>query len=157
MPKNKKELIKFYLLSFTWGILHTLVGLFVLLFVVLFLRKQVDIFMIKGRIAVNFKDKIFGGVSLGIVYLAGTRFRKTHMHELGHTIQNIWWGPLFLPVIGIPSIIRAAFWPLIRKRYYNKYGTYPSYDRIWFEGQATRLGIKHFEKEVNEALERRGL
>lgn len=144
MPKIK--LFTFYLLSFTWGLLHTLVGLFVFLFVVIFMRNKVKLSVQYGRIKVNFPEGRFGGVSLGIVYMTGrTDSVRLNQHELGHTIQNIYFGPLFLPLIGIPSIVRAAFWRKIRDKHYAQYGEYPSYDRIWFESQATRLGQRHFK------------
>ena len=71
---------------------------------------------------------------------------STLAHEIGHSIQNSIWGPLFLPVIGIPSAIR--YWyrktPLYKKK--------TDYDAIWFEGQATAWGSKYIE-----AYEKRGV
>ena len=152
MP-TKKDIILFYVLSFTWGIIWTLVGLFTLLFIVLFMDKKVEMSVIAGRIAVRFKNGSFGGASLGIIYLVGRNAGKhTHRHELGHTLQSIWWGPLFIPIIAIPSAVRCGMWNMIRKDYFKRYKEYPNYDDIWFEGQATKLGLKHFYGVVNSAL-----
>ena len=38
----------------------------------------------------------------------------TLMHEYGHTVQSIILGPLFLPVIGLPSLLWAGL-PVFRK------------------------------------------
>lgn len=58
-------------------------------------------------------------------------------HELGHTVQNLIWGPLFPIVIALPPLIRAAFWPRILKKNPNA-----DYNAIWFERQATKFGEK---------------
>ena len=64
-------------------------------------------------------------------------------HEYGHGIQNLWWGPLFLFVIAIPSAIRYWWRIFYRKFIYPKNRKkLPAYDDIWFEGQATKLGKK---------------
>jgi hypothetical protein len=55
-------------------------------------------------------------------------------------------GPLFIPLVAIPSATR--YW--YRRRLRKAYGEpilkkLPSYDSVWFEGQATRLGYTKFE------------
>lgn len=94
----------------------------------------------KGRIGITLNSDM-GGVALGMFYFVGYHDHPfTHTHERGHTIQNIIWGPLFLPVIGIPSIARAAFWPYITKRARLAGKPSPNYYRIWFEKQANTFG-----------------
>lgn len=141
---NKKGIALFYLLSFTWGILWTLVGLLVLAFVYIFMREQVHIFPVSGRICILFKEKKFGGISLGIVYMVDANNKTTtHTHEIGHTVQNMFMGPLFIPLVAIPSGIRYQLWGRIRERFYEKHSYYPSYYDIWFESQANRLGMAY--------------
>ena len=54
-----------------------------------------------------------GGISLGrtIVvkrpYLANT---DTWNHEYGHTRQSLYLGPFYLLIVGIPSLLWAAYW-----------------------------------------------
>ena len=152
MP-NKKQLTIFYLLSFTWGIIMSLVGLFVLLFIKIFMSKEVDIFTVAGRVVIKFKNIYFGGLSLGIVYLVDkSNNRNTHKHELGHTIQNVWFGPLFILLIGIPSAIRFQLWDFLSKMYKKKYNKPLLYDSIWFERQATKLGYIYFDNYVDQRL-----
>lgn len=68
-----------------------------------------------------------GAVTLGNYVFVGlnSEYRETVKHELGHTIQSKILGPLYLIVIGIPSItycgLRRLFPSLRRKCYYNFY------------------------------------
>ena len=68
-----------------------------------------------------------GAVTLGNYVFVGlnSEYRKTVKHELGHTIQSKMLGPLYLIVIGIPSItycgLRRLFPSLRKKNYYNFY------------------------------------
>lgn len=68
-----------------------------------------------------------GAVTLGNYVFVGltSEYRKTVKHELGHTIQSKILGPLYLIVIGIPSItycgLRRIFSSLRKKNYYNFY------------------------------------
>ena len=68
-----------------------------------------------------------GAVTLGYYVFVGlnSEYRKTVKHELGHTIQSKILGPLYLIVIGIPSItycgLRRIFPSLRKKNYYNFY------------------------------------
>ena len=68
-----------------------------------------------------------GAVTLGNYVFVGlnSEYRKTVKHELGHTIQSKILGPLYLIVIGIPSItycgLRRLFSSLRKKNYYDFY------------------------------------
>lgn len=148
MP-NKRDILLFYTLSFTWGIVYTIVGLFVLLYFVLFKYDKISILIIAGRICIRTDGKYWGGISLGIVYIVDARNSyRLHVHELGHTVQHIMFGPLFIPLVAIPSVIRANLRKKYRKFLYDKNGKYIEYDSVWFEGQATRLGEKYFSETV---------
>ena len=68
-----------------------------------------------------------GAVTLGNYVFVGlnSEYRKTVKHELGHIIQSKILGPLYLIVIGIPSItycgLRRLFPSLRKKNYYDFY------------------------------------
>ena len=68
-----------------------------------------------------------GAVTLGNYVFVGlnSEYKETVKHELGHTIQSKILGPLYLIVIGIPSItycgLRRLFPSLRKKNYYNFY------------------------------------
>ena len=66
-----------------------------------------------------------GAITLGNYVFVGlnSEYRKTVKHELGHTIQSKILGPLYLIIIGIPSItycgLRRIFPSLRKKNYYD--------------------------------------
>ena len=68
-----------------------------------------------------------GAITLGNYVFVGlnSEYRETVKHELGHTIQSKILGPLYLIIIGIPSItycgLRRIFPSLRKKNYYNFY------------------------------------
>ena len=70
---------------------------------------------------------IRGAVTLGNYVFVGlnSEYKETVKHELGHTIQSKILGPLYLIVIGIPSItycgLRRLFLSLRKKNYYDFY------------------------------------
>jgi hypothetical protein len=77
-----------------------------------------------------------GGVSLGlfVFYFRGSGVRE---HEYGHTFQSRWLGPLYLILVGIPSVSRVIYgWA-----YHRFTGEYwMGYFDGWPEKQADRLG-----------------
>lgn len=142
--KNKILAILYWTWSITWNCLLTIPGLFATLFIVIFLKGKVhkNGFSIITEIGGN-----WGGLSLGAFAFCGGYttvcenkewFEHTRKHEFGHSIQGLWWGPLFAFVIGIPSVIRY--------HWYNhralKGLPVPDYDAVWFEGHATKIGYK---------------
>jgi hypothetical protein len=84
------------------------------------------------------------GVSLGwIVFWTtqGNRFSHLNndcrMHEFGHALQSAILGPLYLIIVGIPSISRVLY----SKWYYKKYGySWKNYFNGFPENWADRLG-----------------
>lgn len=54
-----------------------------------------------------------GGISLGntiIVNLGFLEAEKTWDHEYGHALQSRYLGPLYLIIIGLPSLLWAWYW-----------------------------------------------
>ena len=79
----------------------------------------------------------WGSVSLGeYIFLSPSRWNdtKTLNHERGHRIQSRMLGWLYLPVVGIPSIIWAGCFDGYRKKHNVSY--YSFYTERW----ADRLG-----------------
>ena len=131
----------YYLLSYTWGLLTTLLGWIGYLFVRIFLcRKIVD----KGKFGpchwLMFGDK-WGGLEMGTNFFIADNMSDywilhTKEHELGHTFQNAVLGPFAIVLVFIPSFIR--YWHQeIRER---KHKDNKPYDLIWFEGSASTIG-----------------
>jgi hypothetical protein len=136
--KSKKE---FYLLSFTWGLPMTLIGLIVAGVLICLGYKPK-----KWGPCIYFNvGKGWGGVELGPVFITDSRDSKhTKNHEFGHGIQNCFYGPAMPFIVCIPSAFR--YW--YREIVYHMRGLTPptAYDDIWFEGEATRLGNEYIEK-----------
>lgn len=65
-------------------------------------------------------------------------FSMLSVHEYGHTIQSLIWGPLYLLMVGAPSMIWAKI-PFFARRRLNEN---KSYFDIYPEKQANRLGEK---------------
>lgn len=73
------------------------------------------------------------GISLGPIIILkkdGLKNRNTVMHEYGHCIQSLIFGPLYLIIIGLPSIIQNIIGLILYKvfnsvkyaqNYYNRY------------------------------------
>lgn len=131
----------FYILSWTWGIIMSLIGACVVGAI-----KVVGLFMHKdyklkkhGYCYYLVVGKSWGGVNFGCFFLVSSSCRDaTKWHEHGHGVQNCYWGILMPFVICIPSAIR--YW--YREFKYNRKGIKPPtlYSSIWFEKQADQLG-----------------
>lgn len=123
--------VLYIFLQCTWGILMNIIGGLVIL-ILICIGKKPHIF--HNCVYVVLPGN-WGGLELGTFFIVSERASsRTYLHESGHALQNIIWGPLFLFVIGIPSAIRYWYREL-------RHITIPSYDSIWFEGQATYFGF----------------
>ena len=134
--------ILFYILSFTWGLPQTLIGLICIITLAPFGK----IHVYHGRLYAAI-GKNWGGLELGCFFLRDTTStEQITYHECGHGLQNIIWGPLMIPVISLPSIIR--YW--YRELKYERKGIKPptEYDAIWFEHQATTWGDKYIRTDL---------
>ena len=191
--------IGFWVLQCTWGAVMTVLGAIATLVLILFGKKPQHI----GPVVYIRVGTGWGGVNLGGFFICSeTADEDTLLHECGHAIQNMIFGPLFPFVIGIPSFIRCwirVFCSHLGKSLFNLFFLLsalffttlcavmfgpildgykaltiiaevlrlyflgisiwlsaieiPKYDKgkvlyddIWFEGQATELGIKIFKK-----------
>lgn len=95
--------IGFYLLSFTWGILMTTLGVLVALALLITGHKphlfHYFIYFEVGR--------GWGGFGCGPIFVV-SKYSSLHtkQHEAGHGIQNIIFGPIMPLLISIPSCLR---------------------------------------------------
>ena len=131
MIRNK---FLFYFLSVTWGLPLTLLGCIVATFLLATGHKPQ-----KWGYCYYFEvGKGWGGLELGPIFLVNKNASKyTKNHELGHGIQNCYFGLLMIFVISIPSAIR--YWYREVKKKIGTPCTTNYYD-IWFEKQASDLG-----------------
>lgn len=101
--------------------------------------QQVEI--VSGRVVFRTRDL---GISLGHFCFYGEEGSRyfppdplMRQHELGHTFQSRWLGPLYLPLVGVPSVARAAYALMYREWSGH---TWSGYFSGWPEDSADRLG-----------------
>lgn len=104
----------YYLIQCTWGVVQSTLGLIV--FILHFSNRH---YFYHGAVVTEWNTK--SSVSLGIFvfvtkepyfydklkneYTIDELFQRLLVHEYGHTIQSLILGPLYLIVIGIPSML----------------------------------------------------
>lgn len=138
---NKWRLALYYGLQWTWALPVNLAGLILNL-----LAGRARRFRWYGAFVVSYGERsIFrqrGCFAVGQFIFMRDRisqpqYERLLVHEYGHTVQSIIFGPLFPLVIGLPSVLWSAwFWP--REAAYAKRGV--RYVSRFPENQANRLG-----------------
>lgn len=114
----------YYFLHVTWGIINNVVALIIA--IVLFIvnpRRNRKMFF--NSLAIEWKIKCSLGI--GIFIFSDLKNEDILVHEYGHNLQSAILGPLFLPLIGIPSLLWCEIPALIkvrRKRNINYYNFY---------------------------------
>jgi hypothetical protein len=152
MAKNSlramNSIIQFFfrLLLLVWELPQNLVGL--LAFAIIKSNEQI-IYLEKEKYR-YFIETPKTGVSLGSFIFwtkAGNRFPQLvndcRMHEYGHSRQSKILGPLYLIIVGIPSLSRVFY----RKWYRKKHGhPWENYFNAFPENWADKLGGVTFRK-----------
>ena len=131
--------VQYYLLSFTWGLPMTLIGVIV-----------AAVLMIAGHRpkpwGYGWYFEIgngWGGVNLGVVFITAKNAPDhTRNHEFGHSVQNCKYGLLMPFIVCIPSATRY-WYREIRSR--MGLGNKTAYGDIWFEREATEIGDSYFQ------------
>lgn len=145
--------LAFELIYWTWCLPQTLLGLLVFLAAKIFDRNTKTGWVESTYTRYIKSEKFWGSVSLGrfiLLFDYGDYYEhiewirdmfRTHWvrdtedttlkHEWGHTLQNFLLGPLYLIVIGIPSIVWATFFEKYRRRTGTNY--YSFYTEAWAE------------------------
>lgn len=99
-----------------WQLPQAILGAVVFLFVKK-VRIDIDTYYILVRI------KNHWGLSLfPFVFINSSASDNMLLHEKGHARQSVYLGPLYLLIVGLPSIIRAIVWAvqkLPRTKYFN--------------------------------------
>ncbi len=137
------KLFLYRLWQCTWGILQTLMG-----FAVFLLHSGDRHFVYHGAVVTVWKSK--SSMSLGMfVFVTPVPYfaekykdsisaeelsERLLVHEYGHTIQSLMLGPLYLPVIGIPSTLWGFLGAERRRKQQIPYGAF------FTESWANRLG-----------------
>ena len=119
----------YWVLQCTWGILQTLAGA-----VVCLAQGRCPRAWYRQALVTYWKRP--SGLSLGPFIFVPIYRKQLRVHEYGHTIQSLLLGPLFLLVVGVPSVIWAGLPVFSRLRK----SRHISYYRLPPERWANRLG-----------------
>jgi len=116
---------------FIWGLPQNLVGFVMYL---MFKKKAIKIEHFRDSVVLEVRHgKLGGAVSLGMFIFIFSDYRSRRewvvKHEYGHSIQSKILGPLYLLVIGLPSITWAGFFKEYRRK--NKVSYYWFYPEKW--------------------------
>ena len=121
--------ILFWLWQWTWGFPQSLVGLIIFLF---HWKKPHELY--RGCIVTRWSNG--GSLGVGMFLFLGCDDPRVRVHEFGHSVQSLILGPLFLPVMGIPSFLWCNI-PYFRRMRKERA---ISYYRFYPESTANRLG-----------------
>lgn len=144
----------FYLFQLTWGLPLTLIGLVGAMAMLITGHKPKKIgYFIQFTAK---KDNSGWGFEGGIFYFVSKdcEFDKNiATHEMGHSsYQQLWFGPLAVLIVTIPSVIRFWYRKFVVRFNEEKAKKLPPYDSIWFERTATKYGEKFFDKMVTDGI-----
>lgn len=91
----------------------------------------------------------WGGASVGM-FMFVCRDADEHLkaHELGHSIQNCYYGPLMPFIVNLPSSSRFLFRKVASKLKPDM--KFTPYESAWFEAEASALGEKYVERSNSE-------
>lgn len=123
----------FRLWQWTWGFPQTLVG-----FIIYLAHKDAPHRTYHGCIVTKWKQAASLGVGM-FLFLSERSYEndpQVQVHEFGHAVQSAILGPLFLPVMGIPSFLWCNLKPCRKLR--REKGV--SYYRLYTESTANYLG-----------------
>ena len=118
----------YYLLQWTFGLPQNVLGL------VFWTFTRTDE-KYRFRNAAVKRWRFGGSMGLGMfIFMGEVPLREKEYvlkHEYGHTVQSIILGPLFLPVIGLPSLLWASLPVFSKMRARRKISYYSLYTEKW--------------------------
>ncbi len=80
------------------------------------------------------------GLSLGpFVFVPGQSGHRLVVHEYGHTLQSLMLGPLYLPLVVLPSVVWAGLPALDRRRRKRGRSYYSFYTERWANALTVRV------------------
>ena len=100
--------VLFTIVQLTWGILQSFAGLVVYL-LGSFVKPIHRVSTGRYRSAICVEWENSGGLSLGLfIFVPRNPSEGILVHEYGHCIQSLILGPLYLPLVGVPSLLWAG-------------------------------------------------
>jgi hypothetical protein len=132
----------FRLWQWTWGFPQTLIGA-----VLYMIHRKCSHGSFHGCVVTywNCRGSLGMGTFLFIDKVHDQNNPQVMVHEFGHAVQSAILGPLFLPIMGIPSFLWCNLPVCRRFRREKKF----SYYRFYPESTANRLGALACREECN--------
>ncbi len=129
------------LLQWTWGLPQTLAG-----FIVYLMHRGCPRYTFQGAVMTEWKSK--SSLSLGMfLFVSDDPFcyypqmrasfseeafsKRLMIHEYGHTIQSLIFGPLYLLAVGAPSIAWSFLPVFVKKREVEHVSYFSAYPERW--------------------------
>jgi hypothetical protein len=138
------------ILLYIWQLPQNLVGLFLLLWY----QHEKVYHRLNGR-TFYFTTEMPSGISLGNYIIMNRQDKEDGMrHEYGHSIDSRRWGPIYLLVIGLPSILGNIYDRIFHKKWKYSDSCEWYYNQPW-EKSADKNG-KVDRKAYIEQLRRLG-
>ena len=128
-------ILLFCLWQWIWGLPQNLLGFLLMLY-----HRHDPRSTYRGCMVIHWGGS--GSMSLGMFLFIGNKSdRRVLVHEFGHSVQSMILGPLFLPVMGIPSFLWCNLQPfrkLRRERNVSYYRFYPESTANWLGSLVTK-------------------
>ena len=128
--------ILFSLWQWTWGLPQTLLGS---IFWIVY--RNCPHSRYHGAIVTDWPLRGSLGVGMFLFIGQGSDRDQILIHEFGHSVQSLILGPLFLPIMGIPSFLWANLpWArrLRREKHVSYYVFYPESNANWLGSLVTK-------------------
>ncbi len=134
--------------QWTWGFAQSLLGLVLMLLLGRQKHEWYGLALMTAYDLDQVKFNKLGACSLGMFTFVitgpdGKPYPGLAAHEYGHTFQSLLLGPLYLPLIGIPSSLWALRYRKHRARYAQLGIAYTSrYPENWAESWGRRIAAR---------------
>ena len=133
----------FYILVCTWGIIQTIIGILITIFMFytwIFFKDFVKFKKYKWIYCIYTGQDYWGGFEMGIMFVRDKKSTEQYLnnHEFGHIIGQLWLGPFYMFTIGLHSATR--YWVQTVREWRGKADKNPPYDQYWAEDAATQCG-----------------
>jgi len=135
------EKVRRFILNWVWQLPQHLFGLLLIKITSAGKGKTGGIVWYWFNGTINWFNRFFSGVSLGQYILLPYDDMNTIKHEHGHSIQSLYLGWFYLPIVGIYSAVACNLWDRLFHKNWNTYDRlYWYYMTRWTESWADKEG-----------------
>ena len=125
------------ILFWIWQFPQNLLGLFMLLLY----RHEKEYHRLNGR-TFYYTTEMRSGISIGNYIIMNREDKEDGMkHEYGHSIDSRRWGPLYLLIIGLPSLLRNIYDGIFHKNWKYSDSSEWYYNQPWEKSADKNGGV----------------